>query len=327
MTDHKPVDMRSLGIFMAAAEAGNMTEAATRLGISQSGVSQAIRALEESFGTVLLNRDQRPLTLTAAGLALRNRGSVLLEQARTLRGAVLDASQGVRPDLRLGLVDSFAATFGTHLISMLLEKVTQLSVRTGLTPNLTEALVRREFDLIVSTDPLDDVNGIARHHLLAERFILIVPKQSRVAIAGVADLRRLADAMPIIRFNSLSHLGMQVERFLRQCGIRASRRLEVDTADTLASMVAGGLGWAVTTPLCLLQAGQYARAVRPVLLGSPVVSRDIYILTREDESPNSARQVIDLAQIIFRTHVQPEMRSIDEKLSKLVRMMEVNRHE
>ncbi len=327
MKDQQPIDMRSLSIFLATAEAGNMTGAATQLGISQSGVSQAIRSLEEDLGTVLFNRDQRPLTLTTAGLALRNRGSVLLEQARTLKGAVLDASRGLRPDLRLGLVDSFAATFGTHLIRLLLEKVTQLSVRTGLTPHLTEGLVRREFDLVVTTDPLDDMGGIVRHHLIAEHFLAIVPKNTKVTLSTIADVRLLAERMPIIRFNSLSHLGMQVERFLRRCGIRASRRLEVDTADTLASMVAGGLGWAVTTPLCVLQAGLYARSVRPLTLPAPSVTRDIYLLTREGEAPNAARHVIDLVQSIFRSDIAPDLRSIDEKMSKLIRMMEAHHND
>lgn len=322
MKEPKPIDMRALSVFMAAAESGSMSAAAGTIGISQSGVSQAIRLLEEDLGTVLFNRDRRPLTLTAAGLALRNRGSLLLDDARALRGTVLEASQGLRPDLRLGLVDSFAGTFGTHLIKLLLERVTQLSVRTGLTPNLTEGLIRHEFDLVVSTDPLDDLGGVVRHSLLTERFVVIVPRDARVTLSGVADLRRQAESMTIVRFNSHSHLGMQVERLLRRSGVRASRRLEVDTADTLTSMVAGGIGWAVTTPLCLLQAAQFSRAVRVLPLPVPTAVRELFLLTREGEAPRSAAEVLSLTRQVFRNRIADELRAIDNKLAAQVSLTE-----
>jgi len=322
MTESKPIDMRALSIFLAAAETGSMSAAGTAIGISQSGVSQAIRMLEEDLGTVLFDRARRPITLTAAGLALRNRGSVLLDQTHILRGTVLEASQGLKPDLRLGLVDSFAGTFGSHLIKLLLQRVTQLSVRTGLTPNLTEALIRREFDLVVSTDPLDDIGGVTRHSLLTERFVVIVPRASSVELNSGADLRRLAEAMTIVRFNSHSHLGMQVERLLRRTQVRASRRLEVDTADTLTSMVAGGIGWAVTTPLCLLQAAQFSKAVRVLPMPVPAAVREIFLLTREDEAPRSAAEVVSLTRQVFRTQIAGELAAIDPRLMDQVALTE-----
>lgn len=322
MNEARPLDLRALSIFIAAAEAGSMSAAANSLSISQSGVSQAIRALEDDLGTVLFNRDKRPLTLTAAGLALRNRSGALLDQARVLRGAVREAVEGLRSDLRLGLVDSFAATFGTHLIKLLLQRVTRLSVRTGLTPNLTEALIRHEFDLVVSTDPLYDTSGVARHPLLSERFVVIVPQAVRASLSGVEELRRLAEAMTIVRFNSQSHLGMQIEQLLRRCGVRASRRLEVDTADTLTSMVAGGIGWAITTPLCLLQASQFAGSVRILPLPVPTATREVFILTREDEAPRAAAEVITLAREVFRHQISAELRAIDLRFLQQVSLLE-----
>ena len=106
MQDTRPIDMQALRVFVATAQDCNMSKAAERLGISQSAVSQSVRLLEESFGAPLLNRSARPLTLTPAGVALFNRGRVLLEEALNLRGAVIEASQGIKPSLRIGLVDS-----------------------------------------------------------------------------------------------------------------------------------------------------------------------------------------------------------------------------
>src|ERR1700752_4207120 len=112
MADTRPIDMQALRVFFTTAPDCNMSKVAGRLGISQSAVSQSIRLLEEEFGTPLLNRSGRPLKLTTAGMALLNRGRALLEEAMNLRGAVIEASKGIKPSLRVGLVDSFAATCG-----------------------------------------------------------------------------------------------------------------------------------------------------------------------------------------------------------------------
>ena len=57
-----------------------------------------------------------------------------------------------------------------------------------------------------------------------------------------------------MRFNVESHIGATIERYLDERGVVPPNRLEIDTADSLVAMVAAGIGWALITPLCLLQA-------------------------------------------------------------------------
>jgi len=320
MNPSRILDMQALRIFLTTARAGNMSTAAKALGITQPAVSQAIRGLEEYFGMPLLNRKHRPLTLTPAGLALSNRGNSLLEESLNLRGAVLEASKGIKPDLRLGLVDSYAGTCGTSLIRELLARVGQLSVRTGLTPYHAEALVRREFDLVIATDPLDDVTGVVRQRILTEQYFVIAPQSFRPSLRRAADLQQLSDTLPIIRFNSASHSGAQVDRCLRRLNMNIPRRLEVDTADTLTSMVEGGLGWAVTTPLCLLQAGRTQRALRRIFLPDLPAHRSMYVLAREQEFTVLMRQVYDIASLIVENEILPQLKAIDERLAHIFKV-------
>jgi DNA-binding transcriptional LysR family regulator len=56
-----------LSAFVVVAEHRNFTKAAAQLGISRSGLSQAIRTLEERLGVRLLNRTTRSVALTEAG--------------------------------------------------------------------------------------------------------------------------------------------------------------------------------------------------------------------------------------------------------------------
>lgn len=63
-------NLKDLTAFLLVAEEGSFTRAAVRLGISQSALSQVIRALETRLGLQLFARTTRSVSLTAAGSRL-----------------------------------------------------------------------------------------------------------------------------------------------------------------------------------------------------------------------------------------------------------------
>lgn len=78
-------DLNVLAAFLAVAEERSFTRAATRLGVSQSTLSHAIRALEERIGVRLLARTTRSVAPTDAGAELLTHlGPALAE----IRGAL-----------------------------------------------------------------------------------------------------------------------------------------------------------------------------------------------------------------------------------------------
>ena len=56
-----------LHYFLAIAQAGNLTHAATRLGISQPSLSLAMQRLETAMGSSLIIRSRLGVKLTKAG--------------------------------------------------------------------------------------------------------------------------------------------------------------------------------------------------------------------------------------------------------------------
>ncbi len=68
----------------ALSELRHFTKAAQRLGITQSALSQQVKALEQSVGLPLINRDTRPLTMTAMGEKLLIRARLILQQASAI---------------------------------------------------------------------------------------------------------------------------------------------------------------------------------------------------------------------------------------------------
>ena len=72
MKTHKNIEICALRVFSAVAEAETLTQAAERLGITQSAVSQTIKQLESQTETQLVVTRSRPIKLTPSGQVLRD---------------------------------------------------------------------------------------------------------------------------------------------------------------------------------------------------------------------------------------------------------------
>ncbi len=278
-------DLQLLEAFVAVCDAGSMALASRQLGLSQSALSQAIKTLETELGLQLLDREVRPAVTTHAGRVLRERATRLLGQARVLVEQVRASARQQHAQIHLGCVDSFAATVGPRLIRALSGSAQQILMWSGLTPTLTEQLRGRELDFAICTDSAIDDPRIVQRLLFSESWVAVFPKAHPVrALASARELSALPGALPLIRYSQRSVIGQQIERFLRHVGVQAPRRYEFDATDPLLSLVASGLGWALSTPLCLWQSRQYLDQV--VVLPIPATrlgQRHFFLLSREDE--------------------------------------------
>lgn len=306
----RPIDLNLLRLFIATAELRSMSAAARRLGSTQSAVSQGIRQLEEYLGLVLFDRTHRPMHLTPAALALLNRGRLLLADSDQIRSEVLAASRDIAPEVTIGLVDSFAGTCGAAFTESMLKRLVRLAVRTGLTPFHGEKLFTREFDLVVASDAFEGMERQQHHRVYTERFLVIAPSGIQGDGMNRAALQALARSTPMIRFNSKSHLGAQIETLLRRVGIQAASRLEVDTADMLVAMVAAGLGWAITTPSCLLQGGSHSARIEYARLVDIDAGRSIFVVGRAGEHELLFDTAFQCAQDAVRSALIPGLQAL-----------------
>lgn len=98
------LDLHSLEAFILFCECGSMTQAARRLGVSQSAVSQLIKRLERDTGVLLVDRDERPARLTAAGRTLFELGNELITHSRSVADRVRAGAHVDHAQLKLGCV-------------------------------------------------------------------------------------------------------------------------------------------------------------------------------------------------------------------------------
>ena len=317
MIDRPPVELWSLQIFMEVATARSMTIAATRLGITQSAVSQGIRKLEAELGVALVVRGSRPVVLTQEGKVLERQAEPLLRTAAGLPGLLCAAGQTAVRDVRLGFVDTFASTAGPELVRALTQQAARVVLWSGLAPSLGAALVDRELDAIVTSDPLYDLDGLRRIALWKEPFVLLLPRSLDTG-GGRPSLGRLAATVPLIRYSARSHTGLQVERHLRRLGITTERRVEVDGSDALLAMVAAGIGWAVSTPLCILQAAAHLPGTLPLPLPPPGFNRTLSLVVREDCPAALVTQLTETARGVLRGTCLPRLRQLTPAFTQAI---------
>src|SRR6478735_11394705 len=232
-------DLRSLQIVAAVTDSGSMLEASRQFGMTQSAVSQAVRRAEAAVGVAFFNRTRRPLTPTRAGRILASRVLELNRDFDALLSALrVAAEQSERVDLRLGLVDSYAATVGAHLVKELMtgEIALSLSVWSGLAHSHAEALMNRKIDAAITCDAMDDLYDVERFPFYREPNLLVVPRGMEAEFAGL-DLREILTRHRLVRYSERSYAGAQVERHLSRLGIRPPRAFEFDTSDSLVAMV------------------------------------------------------------------------------------------
>jgi DNA-binding transcriptional LysR family regulator len=307
MSKTRPVDLHALQTFVAFCEAGSMTLAATKLGVSQSAVSQLIKRLEQDTGCALVDRDARPAQLTNAGRTLLELSRDLLTHANTVTERVRQGSASGYPQIRLGCVDSFAATVGPALIRALSGNARELHMWSGLTPNLVEQLMGRELDLAICTDAAVSQPRLAQTPLFSERFVLVLPRA--FAQEPQPDLASLNARLPLIRYSLRSVIGQQAERYLRHMGVQSERRFEFDATDPLLSLVAAGLGWALSTPLCLWQSRHFIPelAVFP-LPAAALGQREFFLLEHQGEWNHLGDEITRVTRQVMQQQTLPDIR-------------------
>jgi DNA-binding transcriptional LysR family regulator len=100
----RDVELRELRIFLMLAEELHFGRTAERLGISQPGVSGAMRALESRLGVKVFDRTSRRVRLTPAGEALERSLVPALAAVDRALAETSELSRAVRGLLRVGFV-------------------------------------------------------------------------------------------------------------------------------------------------------------------------------------------------------------------------------
>lgn len=99
---------RQMRYFTAVVDCNSFTEAAEQCYISQSAISQQIRALENELGVELIHRENRKFSLTAAGEYFYNQSKGILEEVEAIRKETIRLGQDQELQLRIGYLRCYS---------------------------------------------------------------------------------------------------------------------------------------------------------------------------------------------------------------------------
>src|SRR6478609_6465886 len=171
--------------FIAVAEELHFGRAAERLNMTQPPLSRQIQKLERSVGVDLLERDNRKVQLTHAGMAFLDEARRLLALAERAPVAARRIASGRSGLLRIG----FTAASGLSILGPLLEEIStrlpdvDIDLQELVSGEQIQALQTGELDFGLARPPFDE-EVFDSHLLYRESLVLAVPSGHRLARLG-----------------------------------------------------------------------------------------------------------------------------------------------
>ncbi|GAA4114292.1 LysR family transcriptional regulator [Enteractinococcus coprophilus] len=171
------MEIRWLEAFIAVAEELHFGNAAIRLRMAKSPLSQVIRKLEHSVGTELFNRNTRSVELTSAGHAFLPHARMVLEDLELARQSVKVPEGVVYGHLSLGftgVLNQRTLPRFTRAVRDTYPEIELSLVGRVMTQEAIAQLDAGTLDLAFVGLPIDSTR-IETQLLLRERFGMVVP--------------------------------------------------------------------------------------------------------------------------------------------------------
>ncbi len=266
------MDLVTVRWFLAVAELGHVTNAATELRVSQPGLSRAIARLERELGVPLFDRAGRGVVLSRYGEVFAEHARRLVAEEEQARRALAQAADPDRGEVSL----AFLHTQGPSFVPDLIRRY-RLD-HPGVTFRLSEGRSERILGMILDgsadlaiTSPCPDDASLVWHPLVVERLQLAVPASHRLAGRRRATVRDVLDE-PFVAFLKGAGLRVIAEELFRLAGARPKIAFEGEETSTVRGLVAAGLGVAVVAPL---RPDEEVPGVRHITLSEPAAVRTI----------------------------------------------------
>jgi molybdate transport repressor ModE-like protein len=292
------VELRHLAALQAVAREGSFSAAATRLGYTQSAVSQQIATLERIVGERLIERPGGPrrVSMTEAGALLVRHAEGIVARLQAARADLAALASGEAGTLRVGTFQSV----GARVLPAAIRRFSAAWPRVAV--ELTEAedadllvgLERGDLDLAFA-DARIGVDAFASLELLRDPYVLLVPADSQLASRGETPALEELGQLSLISYRRCTST-LRFEEELRERGVTLPVVFRSDDNATVQALVAAGMGSALV-PRLAVEASD--RGVRMLPVGGDVPPRVIVIAWHRERyrSPASRAFVETAAQV------------------------------
>lgn len=236
------IRLRALRYFIAAAEAGSVSEAASNLNLSQPSISTAIMQIEEDLNVQLFVR------LRSKGIRLTPQGSEVLKEARQLMATVeefrasVDAVNGqMQGDLSFASFLNLGSSYMSDIIATFQNQHPNINVQMKdyNQQEIFDALLSGKVEMAMTFD-LNLPSAFDVRYVATKEPFAVLPFGDPLASQEAVSIEDLANR-PFILMD-LPHTAEYFQSLFQNMGLVPNIRYRTRTFETVRTFVASGLG-------------------------------------------------------------------------------------
>lgn len=283
------MDIEELRTFVEVADAGGVTSAALRLGVSKSIVSRRLARLEADLGIQLLARTARGAALTEAGMTFRDHAAKVCSEIDIARETILPAG-ALRGRLRIAAPLTFGPTHFASVIAELALRNPELQVQTCYSDRFVD-LIADGFDCAIRVGHLSDSSMMARR----------VGWTTAKYVAAPEYIEKYGSPQTPEEFVTHQVVMQGTESWLAKDGdkvvlMKPQGRFKADNAVALVAAALAGIGLA-GLPEALITEHLASGALVEVMPRYPLPELGIYVIRPPGQHP--ARKIRALTEMLI----------------------------
>jgi DNA-binding transcriptional LysR family regulator len=278
------LDIEDLRIFVETADAGGVSSAALRLGMSKSMVSRRIAQLESELGVQLLARTTRGIALTEAGATFREYAARTFAELDVVRETILPAGE-LRGRIRVAAPLTFGPTHFAPVLSQMARLHPRLQIDSSYTDRFVD-LVEEGFDCAIRVGYLPDSTLVARR--IGPILGALVASPAYIEAHGApATPDEIVNHEAVFRNNEAWQFTVN-DKIVT---VRPRGRFVADNGVSLVAAALDGLGLAYV-PELLVANHISSGALVPIMTSHPIPPAAIFIVRPPSQYPSRKLRVL-----------------------------------
>lgn len=296
------MEIDDLRTFVEVADAGGITLAANRLGVSKSIVSRRLTRLEESLGVQLMARTTRGAGLTEAGISFRDYASRVCAEIDQAKETILPTGN-LLGRLRIAAPLSFGPIHFAPVFAEMARRHPELHIQASYSDRFVD-LIAEGFDCAVRVGHMPDSNLLARR---------IGPINARFVASPDYIEKYGAPETPeeLLKHEALMQ-GTEAWYVVsgdETISINPRGRFKADNGVALVAAALAGIGVAVL-PDGLMTEHLASGALVPVMTRYPVAPAAIYVV-RPPGQQEPSRKIRLLTELLIECFGQEQDAAVD----------------
>ncbi len=239
------MELRQLRSLVALTETGfNVTQAAERLHLVQSAVSQHLSRLEEELGVVLFERQgKRLIGITATGKQVVNYARKTLANTENILAIGRDFSEESLGTLRIGTTHAQACYVLPSVLRMFRKTYPDIIVQIHQSnpKQLVEMTINNTVDISICTEALADAPGLKTLNCYRWNRSLIAPQGHPINDLHPLTLEALCE-YPLISYLSGFTGANHLRKTFARLGLKPKVVLSAADTDVIKTYVREGFG-------------------------------------------------------------------------------------